>query len=107
MLLKIWGQEVEDTGNHYRIHIKKPIYGHCVAINSKIIREASKNHKLLIVSCPGASEEISPDGWVWKSQKISKVFRDPSHPMTLFQAHIGEANPEVRKPIKGEQLKLL
>lgn len=96
MIIKIWGQEIEDDGTNYHIHIKKPIYGHCVALSSKIIGEAIKNHRWLIVSCPGASETINPWSWMEKSKKISKIYRDPKHPMTLYQAHIGDAKIENR-----------
>jgi hypothetical protein len=97
MQIKIWGQPIDDDGTNYHIHIKKPIYGHCVALSSKIISEAIRCHRWLIVSCPGASETVNPWAWVEKSTKISKVYRDPSHPMTLYQAHIGASEPEKRQ----------
>ena len=107
MVIKIYGQTVKDDGITYHVHIKKPIYGHCVAINSKIINQAIQNHRWLHVSCPGAEETVNPWEWLSKGQKIEKVYRIPNHPMVLYQKHVGETEPEARKPNNGEQLELV
>lgn len=104
---KIQGQEVVDTGEVWRIHIKKPIYGHCVAINAAVLMKAHALKRRIIVSCPGAEEETTPQEWMWKGQKIQKVFRIPDQPMTLWQAHIGGSKPEERQPRQGDQLPLV
>lgn len=104
MIITIWGQQIEDDGTTYHIHIKKPIYGHCVALSSKIIGEAIKNHRFIEVSCPGASETINPWLWMEKSKKINKVYRDPKHPMTLYQAHIGNPEPNTREAKYQEEI---
>jgi hypothetical protein len=106
-VFKIQGQEVIESGDLWRIHIKKPIYGHCVAINSKLLFMADQQHKRIIVSCPGAEEETTAREWQWKAKRINKVFRIPNHPMVLYQAQIGDAKPEVRRPQEGIQLSLL
>jgi hypothetical protein len=103
----IQGQAVNDDGEVYEIYIHKPIYGHCVALNSDIIKLAKLHLRSLLVKCPGASEKIAPDDWVSKSKRIEKVFRRPDQPMILYQGHIGETQPEVRARAKVEQLSLV
>lgn len=107
MIINIWGQQIEDDGSIYHIHIDKPIYGTCVALSSKIIGEAIKHHREIEVSCPGASEVVSPWYWMEKSKKVSKVFRDPKHPMLLYQATIGPSQPKARTMATVKQLSLI
>lgn len=102
-----YGQAVEDDGVSYYVHIKKPIYGHCVAINRAIIQAAITNGRLLVVSCPGASEVIPPRAWVNRARRIEKVFRRPDEPMVLYQATVGNPQPEKQDSGKATQMKLI
>jgi hypothetical protein len=86
--IKIQGQEIEDDGLSYHIHIKKPIYGTTVALNDAIIKYARNHNRRLIVSCPKAKESVTPDEWVARSTIIKKVFRYPDNPMILWQGTI-------------------
>jgi len=95
----IQGQTVIDDGTSYEIFINKPIYGHCVALNSDIIKAATRNHRLLLVKCPEASELLEPQAWVKKAARIAKVFRRPNDPMILYQAWIGD--PQKEKTVTG------
>lgn len=103
--MKIQGQEIIDDGTSYHVRINKPIYGHCVAVNSRVIEQAIYNHRRLFVSCPGYSEDTTPQEWVKKAQIIYKVFRIPNHPMKLYQAHIGTT--QVKPEPKDTQLPLI
>lgn len=96
--MKLYGQEIIEDGMFWHIHIKKPIYGTTVALNDKIIREAIRLNRILCIKTKGAYEEISPKAWMAKSIKIKKEFRIPGKPMTLWQGHVGEAQPKHREP---------
>lgn len=103
MTRKISGQMVDDDGVCYHVHIKKPIYGQCVAISDAIIKEAETHHRLLLLTCPGAQETISPADWMRKSKVLRKVFRYPDNPMVLWIGTIGKLPDEKRV----EQLSLI
>lgn len=89
--MKIQGQEIESIGDMWHIHINKPIYGTCVALNSQIVREAIDRQKILKVSTGSGKkyveEVISPWGWVDKSIVFKKKFRYEK-PMMFYQASI-------------------
>ena len=109
MKLNFYGQEVIEDGNVWHVHIKKPIFGTCVAINNKIINQAIERGKMLKISTTNASEETTPYGWIRKSIKMKKVFRFADRPMILWQGVVGEPQKKDRdeKEAIDMQLRLL
>ena len=102
MIRVIEGQTLEDDGIILHFHIKKPIYGHCVAVNETILRRCEQLNRLMEISCPGKKETLTPQEWRDKSKRISKVFKYPDNPMILWQGTIGR----VIKDNKSDQLTL-
>lgn len=98
-IINIQGQDVVDDGEIYHIHIKKPIYGTCVSINSKILKQAYDLGRLIEVSCPHngviASELTSPVEWQAKSKRFEKVYKFKNKPMLFFQASIEDNNSQL------------
>ena len=87
-MLKFYGQEVDTCGRYWIVFIQKPVYAHCVAINEKILNEAIKAQKILVVQTPGAEEVITPQEWKKKGLRFEKVFMIPDKPMVLWQKNI-------------------
>lgn len=92
--INIGGQTLDDDGQSYHVHINKPIYGTCVALNDAIIKYAKNHNRRLIISCPKAKESVTPDEWVQRSIIIKKVFRYPDNPMILWQGIIKQTNDQ-------------
>lgn len=93
-VVEVQGQKLKDDGESLHIHIKKPIYGTCVSLNSKIIKYAIDTGRLLKVSCFSKGsyyeEIISPSEWVWKSKRFEKVYKVKNKPMVFYQATINQ-----------------
>jgi hypothetical protein len=100
--MELFNGQVRTIGVRYwYIKILKPIYGDCVAIRSRIIDEAIKKKKLLLVEVNGKIEMISPKLWKKEAQKISKVFKIPECPMILYQRTIRYASS---KPLEAYEI---
>lgn len=90
MTYTFYGQEViEEDGYFWRTEIKKPIYGYCVALNEKLLREAIARNKILHVICKDKSEYIKPSEWISNGKRFEKVYRQPNNPMILYMKTIG------------------
>lgn len=94
----LFNGQVRTVGKHYWwMEIDRPIYGNVVAIREKILKEAKKNKKAIVINSPGCQEVVSPDMWIERSKRIEKVFKIPDRPMVLWQGEVKqEDNP---KPI--------
>lgn len=93
--MRIYGQEIEEYGNIWVIPIKKPIYDYKgspnVAINEKIISQAIKKNKILVIDCKGYKpEQVDPRTWKKRARRIEKVFRFPDNPMVMYQGHLSK-----------------
>lgn len=82
----LYNGQIQTVGtNYWHMKVNRPIYGDCVAIRSKIIDDAIKQHKTLLVEVNGKIEKVKPQIWKNESKKISKVFKIPECPMILYQ----------------------
>lgn len=96
--MKYFNGQVEEFGSIWRIIIRKPIFATQCAIREKILMEAYKRGKMLLVECPDGQEFVSPATWMNEGKKISKVFLQPDNPMILFQRAVKLASH--KKPIE-------
>lgn len=88
-IFRFYGQVVTENGDLWVTEIRKPIYGTCVALNERLLNEAIRKGKKILVKCPGAEETIDPQEWKKTAMRIEKVFRFPDRPMILYQKLIG------------------
>lgn len=86
--MTLYNGQVETIGNYWYMYIRQPIYGTNVAIREKILTDAIKRNKRIIVQCPHGEQIIDPKTWKKTAKKISKVFLIPDRPMILYQGNI-------------------
>ena len=86
--MTINGQEIEEAGEYWFVHIRKPIYGTVVAINEKILAKAEKLGKHLVISTKGIEKQFTPQGWRKQSKRFEKVFNYPDNPMVIWQGDV-------------------
>lgn len=92
MVRKIDGQEVEIHGDVWLTHIKKPLYksstGYVVSLNGKLLEEAEKYSKKLVVTCMDARFVTTATQWKVDGRRYEKVFKRPDEPMVLYEREI-------------------
>jgi hypothetical protein len=81
----LYNGQVRTVGRYWYIKIYKPIYGDCVALRSRIIDDAIKFDKTLLVEVNGKIEKVTPRTWKQEAKKIEKIFKIPECPMILYQ----------------------
>lgn len=77
-----------DVDGTWKLFIRKPIYGTCVAISKRIVERARSAGVLVDVRCPGGRSVLSPDEIVKLGKVVKKVFRYPEHPMVMYQINL-------------------
>lgn len=94
--MKLFNGQVQTIGdNLWHMKFQKPFYGTVVAIRDKILLEAIKKKKFLLVECENGQEVVDPKTWIKEGKRIEKVFKIPERPMVLYERAIklGEVKP--------------
>ena len=87
--MKFWGQEVNEIEKGlWATHIRKPVYGTCVALNGLLLDKAIESKVKIKVTCPGGEEIIDPAEWKETALYYTKVFKKPNDPMPMYQKSI-------------------
>ena len=78
------------------VPIKTPLFVYegspCVRINSKYVRQAYKQGKLLKVTCEGHTHYMTAEQCRSKWKKVKEAFLFPEHPMKMFEGYVVDNN---------------
>lgn len=98
--MQLYNGQVQTLGNKlWYMKFQKPIYGTVCAIRDRILKDAMKAGKLLLVECPGGQEVVSPKTWLTEGKRMEKVFKIPDRPMILYERSIKLVNEP--KPVEA------
>jgi hypothetical protein len=88
------------------VPIKKAMFVYkdfpCVRINSKFIRQAYAQNKLLKITCDGHAIYMTAEECKKKWKKVKEVFLFPNNPMVMYEGYVIDNEPPVKHEVNME-----